>query len=114
MEVSGYLHAFGRFVLSKDLVVFIGWEVGGLLIWSGHDGRGKNVLPSYWCAEIRMSVLLLYWSRPHEILSSRCRSDVYLHDVYKQVLCCSILIVEVNVQLLISYKYHIIPAVGRS
>jgi len=71
MEVSGYLHAFGRFVLAKELLVFIAWEVGGLVIRSGHDGRGKNILPSYWCAEIRMSVPL-YWSRPHEILSSRC------------------------------------------
>ena len=72
MEVSGYLHAFGRFDLAKELLVFIGRVVGGPLIWSGHYGTGKNVLPSYWCAEIRMSVLLLYRSRPHEILSSSC------------------------------------------
>lgn len=72
MEASGYLDTFGRFVLAKEFLVFIGWEVGGPRIWSGHDGRGKNVLPSYWCAEIRKSVPLLYWPRPYEILSSRC------------------------------------------
>jgi hypothetical protein len=33
MEVSGYLHAFGRFVFAKELLVFVGWEVGGPLIW---------------------------------------------------------------------------------
>lgn len=87
--------------------------MGGPLIWSGHDGRGKNVLPSYWCAEISMSVPLLYWSRPLEILNSRCFSIVYLCDVYIQVLCCCILIVEANVHLLISFKCHIICAVGR-
>jgi len=72
MEVSGYLHAFGRFVLAKDLLVFIGWEVGGLLIWFGHNGRGKNVLPSYWCAEIRMSVSFCCTSH---VLTKYCVAD---------------------------------------
>jgi hypothetical protein len=78
MEVNVYLHAFRRFDLAKEVLVLIGWEVGGPLIRSGHDGREKKVLSSYVCAEISMSVLLLYWSRLHEIMSSRWCTDVHV------------------------------------
>jgi hypothetical protein len=43
MEVSGYIHAFGCFVLAKELLLFIGWEVGGPLSGLGMMAEEKNI-----------------------------------------------------------------------